>query len=938
MLLDGRRAGVAVDLGRAAHADAGQSRGLLGLKTVADRTRVLEFGAQNGAKIILVHGVNQHAEGTEGLRLVLDERIALAEAAQADALLEVVHLLQVAHPARVDHAQHDLTVELAHEVGAQTLGLGVVHVLHKVENLLAQSVVGRIFERGGVRASGELDDPLMQTLEIALAIMGVDGAELRHTAVDGVANDLVDMIGEVLAIQDLVALGVNDLTLLVHDVVILENVLTHGEVDVLDLALGTLDGLGNHLVLDGHVVAHLGGDHEVGDLLHALAAEHTHEVVLERKVELSLTRVALTAGAAAKLVVDTTRFVALGANDSQTASRDNAIVLGTAHGGHLVADLLALEGDIGELLGGDVDAEFLQAGEHEREALTLGGLAHALGTALDAIHELPVRLAQDALDNRGVHAKVEAHELLDGHLLGIATEQDVRTTAGHVGGDGHGAQATGLSDDLSLALMELGVQDLVLDAALVEQARQTLGALDGHGAHQDGLTGSMALLDLIGDRVELGVDGAVHQVVVIDAGDGAVGGDDLNGQVVDLAELGVLGDGRTGHAGELVVEAEVVLQGDGGQRLVLLADQHALFGLDGLMQSLGVTTALHDAAGELIDDLDLAVGHHVLLVAVEHVLGFERLLQMVDEGAGQIAVDIFDAEALLDLLQALLGGGDGVLGLVHDEVTGGLDRLAGKHVEIGLLALSEAADGAGEVLVGAGALGAGTGDDEGRARLIDQDGVNLVDDGECVAALNALTGAQNHVVTQVVETELGVGAVCDIGIVSAALLIERHAILQQTDLELEEAVDMAHPLGVALGEIVVDGDDMDALTGECVEIAGKRGDEGLALARLHLGNHTVMQSHSTDELHVEVAQAERAARGLTHNGESIGQQVVEGLPRCEALTQDPRLILELLGVHGLVLGLETVNGIDGLPITLQVLVGAEGEQLRNESHLVSSSR
>ena len=114
---------------------------------------------------------------------------------------------------------------------------------------------------------------------------------------------------------------------------------------------------------------------------------------------------------------------------------------------------------------------------------------------------------------------------------------------------------------------------------------------------------------------------------------------------------------------------------------------------------------------------------------MEHILGFERLLQMVDEGAGQIAVDIFDAETLLDLLQALLGGGDSVLGLVHDEVTGGLDRLTGKHVEIGLLTLSEAADGAGEILVGAGTLGAGTGDDEGRARLIDQDGVNLVDDG-----------------------------------------------------------------------------------------------------------------------------------------------------------------------------------------------------------------
>ena len=45
--------------------------------------------------------------------------------------------------------------------------------------------------------------------------------------------------------------------------------------------------------------------HHVGDLLHALAAEQAHEVVLEREVELGRAWVALTAGAAAQLVVDT---------------------------------------------------------------------------------------------------------------------------------------------------------------------------------------------------------------------------------------------------------------------------------------------------------------------------------------------------------------------------------------------------------------------------------------------------------------------------------------------------------------------------------------------------------------------------------------------------------------------------------------------------------
>ena len=179
--------------------------------------------------------------------------------------------------------------------------------------------------------------------------------------------------------------------------------------------------------------------------------------------------------------------------------------------------------------------------------------------------------------------------------------------------------------------MVLGVEDLVRDAALGKGGRQLLGALDGDGAHQDRLALGVTLLDIVGDGVVLGLNGTVHQVLVINTLNGFVGGDDLDGQLVDLAELGILGECRAGHAGELVIQTEVVLQGDSGQRLVLLAYEHALFGLDGLVQALGVTAAFHNAAGELVDDLDLAVGDHVLLVAVEHVLGLQRLLQVVDQ-------------------------------------------------------------------------------------------------------------------------------------------------------------------------------------------------------------------------------------------------------------------------------------------------------------------
>ena len=64
------------------------------------------------------------------------------------------------------------------------------------------------------------------------------------------------------------------------------------------------------------------------------------------------------------------------------------------------------------------------------------------------------------------------------------------------------------------------------------------------------------------------------------------------------------------------------------------------------------------------------------------------------------------------------------------------------------------------------------GDDERGARLVDQDRVDLVDDGVGVAALHHLGRAHLHVVAQVVEAELVVGAVGDVaGVLRAPLVV-----------------------------------------------------------------------------------------------------------------------------------------------------------------------
>src|SRR4026207_1508050 len=81
-------------------------------------------------------------------------------------------------------------------------------------------------------------------------------------------------------------------------------------------------------------------------------------------------------------------------------------------------------------------------------------------------------------------------------------------------------------------------------------------------APEHGLARLAALFDVLGDRLELLFLGLVDEIFGVDALDAAVGRDDRHVQAVDLLELGGLGVGRTGHARELLVEAEQVLERD----------------------------------------------------------------------------------------------------------------------------------------------------------------------------------------------------------------------------------------------------------------------------------------------------------------------------------------------------------------------------------------
>ena len=88
-------------------------------------------------------------------------------------------------------------------------------------------------------------------------------------------------------------------------------------------------------------------------------------------------------------------------------------------------------------------------------------------------------------------------------------------------------------------------------------------------------------------------------------------------------------------------------------------------------------------------------------------------------------------------------------------------------------------------------------------------------------------------------------------------------------------MNATHPLGVALGKVVVDGDDVNTLARKRIEVRGQRGNERLALTCAHLGDVPEMKGGAAHELNVVMPLPEGSACRLSNRGESLRQEVVE---------------------------------------------------------------
>ena len=98
---------------------------------------------------LLADRVPELLEHRVALGAVLDERVLLRHRAQVDALAQVVHVLEVLAPARVDDLQDHVALELAH-AGLAVLGGAELLLLRRVD---LAGVVGELLDQRLARAS-----------------------------------------------------------------------------------------------------------------------------------------------------------------------------------------------------------------------------------------------------------------------------------------------------------------------------------------------------------------------------------------------------------------------------------------------------------------------------------------------------------------------------------------------------------------------------------------------------------------------------------------------------------------------------------------------------------------------------------------------------------------------------------------------------------------
>ena len=124
----------------------------------------------------------------------------------------------------------------------------------------------------------------------------------------------------------------------------------------------------------------------------------------------------------------------------------------------------------------------------------------------------------------------------------------------------------------------------------------------------------MQFLDFFDDLVELSRFIFIYFVNKILPQHWLVRGDDHDFQLINLMEFLGFSNRRTGHTGQLLIHAEIILEGNRRVGPCLLLNPYLFLGFYRLMQTFRIPTSVHLTPGELIDDNNFIAIDQIFLV------------------------------------------------------------------------------------------------------------------------------------------------------------------------------------------------------------------------------------------------------------------------------------------------------------------------------------
>ena len=419
-----------------------------------------------------------------------------------------------------------------------------------------------------------------------------------------------------------------------------------------------------------------------------------------------------------------------------------------------------------------------------------------------------------------------------------------------------------------------------------------------------------------------------------------VGRDDDNVHGIDVAELFFLCLGSTRHTCLLRILVEEVLECYGSQGAGLPAHIYVLLSLDCLMKSVGITAAGHNTACEFIYNQDLVILYNIILIPEHQVIGAQSQDNVMLDLQVLRICQVFNMEVLLHFLDTLFCQVYYLILFIHNEIACLLNLLAHDGVDLGeFLGYGTSLQLAGQYiahLIQLGGLAALSGNDKRRPGLVNQHGVNLIDDTVIQVAQHQLLLINGHVIAQVIESQLIICHVSNVAGICLLTLFTCHVVQYNAHGHAQESVHLTHPLGVTLCQIVIDRYDLDALSLQCIQVCGTGGYQSLTFTSTHLGNTALMQYDTADQLYREMLHIQSSSCRLTDSGKRLRQNVIQRCALCKPFSKDSGLVTQFLIRHGHHLGTQRFNLCHDWPYHLQFSFTVSPEHLFNQVHGILS--